>query len=46
MNFTGGLFVDCSLLDIFINVLDRARGRGGVKFPPLLVIPDIIDKYI
>ena len=37
-NFTGGL-LDCSLFDIFMRVLDSARGRGGVKFPPLLVIP-------
>ena len=35
---TGGLF-DCSRFDIFMSVLDRALGRGGVKFPPLLVIP-------
>ena len=35
---TGGLR-DCSLAEIFISVLERARGSGGVKLPPLRLMP-------
>ena len=36
---TGGLR-DCSLAEIFISVLERARGSGGVKLPPLRLMPE------
>ena len=42
---TGGL-LDCSLFDIFMRVLDNARGKGGVKFPPLLVIPGALMSHL
>ena len=34
-----------SLLDIFMNVLERALGSGGVKLPPLRATPEM-DGFI
>lgn len=39
IGITGGLR-DCSLAEIFISVLERARGSGGVKLPPLRLMPE------
>ena len=41
-----GLCGLCGLLEIFISVFESARGRGGVKLPEVLPIPEKRGKLL